>query len=268
MARFPAQFIISPQIVDLTTIVSGISSIISNPATAVINPQDQLGEAEINMKKLFQGEKSQLSEADITRTQTGLEATAKMQLQRDKLAEFATFFSSVLTPEGEKAVTGITRSGTVATVTTTLAHNYYAGDTVTIADATETAYNGSFQITAIISPTKFTYTVSGSPTSPATGTITVQSNQHGLVALSDEAGCTFGDADLPFKTIIVRPVKCGEPVSNPELWVIYPFASIEPDYNPRLGLGTQFSYDVMVYAYPDPITGRNRVLRGNTALLV
>lgn len=268
MARYPAQFIITPQVVDLTTIVSGIDDIIALPTTALINRQDQLGEAEINIKSVFQGEKSQLSESDITRTKTGLEANAKVQLQREKIAELALYFNTPLLPETSKAVTTVTRTGTVATVTTTAQHGYQAGDKVTIAGATETDYNGLQSITAILSPTQFTYTVSGSPTSPATGTITVQSNQHGLLALSDSTGYTFGDAELPFKTIIIRPFKGDYPVLNPETWVIFPFASVEMEFNPRFGLGTQFNYSVMVNAYPDPVSGLNRVLKGNTALLV
>ena len=168
MARYPAQFIITPQVVDLTTIVSGIADIIALPTTAVINRQDQLGEAEINIKDIFQGEKSQISESDITRTKTGLEANAKVQLQREKISELALFFNTPLTPETAKSVTGITRSGTVATVTTAAAHGYQAGDKVTIADATPTDYNGLKTITAILSPTVFTYSVSGDPTTPPT----------------------------------------------------------------------------------------------------
>lgn len=268
MARYPAQFIFTPQVTDLTTIVSGIDAIIALPSTEVINRIDQLAEAEVNIKQLFQGEKSQISEADTTRTQTGLEANAKIQLQRERLSELALFFNTSLTPETAKAVTSITRTGTVATVTTTAAHGYQAGDKVTIAAATPTDYNGLKTITSVLSPTVFTYTVSGSPVTPATGTITVQSNQHGLLALSDSAGYTFGDAELPFKTVIIRPFKGDNPVANPESWVIFPFASVEMEFNPRFGLGTQFNYNVMINAYPDPVTGVNRVLKGNTALLV
>ena len=89
-----------------------------------------------------------------------------------------------------------------------------------------------------------------------------------MLALSDNTGYSFGDAELPFKTVIIRPFKGEAAVSNPETWVIFPFASVEMEFNPRFGLGTQFNYNVMVNAYPDPITGENRVLKGNTALLV
>ncbi len=69
------------------------------------------------------------------------------------------------------AVTSITRVTTTATVTTTAAHNYATNDFVVIAGAVETDYNGTFEIT-VLTTTTFTYTVAGSPTTPATGTIT------------------------------------------------------------------------------------------------
>jgi len=70
-----------------------------------------------------------------------------------------------------KAVTSITRASTTATVTTTLAHGYTTGNSVTILGATQSDYNGTFTIT-VTGANTFTYTVANSPTTPATGTIT------------------------------------------------------------------------------------------------
>ncbi|CAB4172430.1 hypothetical protein UFOVP935_12 [uncultured Caudovirales phage] len=67
--------------------------------------------------------------------------------------------------------TSITRSGSTATVTLPSAVNWQSGSIVTIAGAAETNYNGSFSIT-VTDSTHFDYTVSGTPTTPATGTIT------------------------------------------------------------------------------------------------
>jgi uncharacterized phage protein gp47/JayE len=71
-----------------------------------------------------------------------------------------------------QSITSITRSGSEATATTPSAHNLATGMSVTISGANEAAYNGTFTITAT-SLTTFTYEVSGSPSSPATGTITL-----------------------------------------------------------------------------------------------
>jgi hypothetical protein len=69
----------------------------------------------------------------------------------------------------DKTVTSITRASTTATVTAT-AHGFTTGDQVNIRGAAETDYNGDFIVTVTDADT-FTYTVSGSPATPATGTI-------------------------------------------------------------------------------------------------
>jgi hypothetical protein len=70
------------------------------------------------------------------------------------------------------ALSGVTiaRVAQVATATYT-AHGLVTGDRVTIAAADQTEYNGTFTITRTGADT-FTYTVTGSPATPATGTIT------------------------------------------------------------------------------------------------
>jgi hypothetical protein len=71
-----------------------------------------------------------------------------------------------------QSVTSITRTSTTATVTCT-AHGYVSGNYVQIAGAAQSAYNGGFYVTVVDANT-FTYTVAGSPATPATGTITAQ----------------------------------------------------------------------------------------------
>jgi len=68
----------------------------------------------------------------------------------------------------DKSVT-ITRSSTVATVTAT-AHGYSNTNVVNIRGAVQSAYNGDFTISNVTANT-FGYTVTGSPATPATGTI-------------------------------------------------------------------------------------------------
>ena len=72
-----------------------------------------------------------------------------------------------LGPVFRLAATSITRSGATATVTA-VGHGFSSSQTVTIAGATEPEYNGAFVIT-VIDPDTFTYTVSGTPVTPATG---------------------------------------------------------------------------------------------------
>lgn len=66
--------------------------------------------------------------------------------------------------------TTITRSGSTATASCT-AHGLVTNDYVVISGANQQEYNGVFQVTVTNDDT-FTYTVSGTPASPATGTIT------------------------------------------------------------------------------------------------
>ena len=77
-----------------------------------------------------------------------------------------------LAPTVSQSITGITRTGSIATATTAVAHGRSVGDWVTIAGANETAYNGAARITAVTSTT-FDFVVAGSPATPATGTITI-----------------------------------------------------------------------------------------------
>lgn len=68
------------------------------------------------------------------------------------------------------SVSSLTRSGSTVTATTTEDHNLTTSDVTNISGANETEYNGDQTVT-VTSPTTFTYTISGTPTTPATGVI-------------------------------------------------------------------------------------------------
>lgn len=67
----------------------------------------------------------------------------------------------------------VTRSGTTATFTATTDHGLVTGDKVWITGATPSAYNTTTTpvTVTVLDSTRFTYQVSGSPSTPATGTI-------------------------------------------------------------------------------------------------
>lgn len=67
--------------------------------------------------------------------------------------------------------TSITSSGTTATVTTRYPHNLAVGCVVRIEGANQAPYNGTFTILTTPTPTTFTYTMSTTAASPATGQI-------------------------------------------------------------------------------------------------
>jgi len=68
-------------------------------------------------------------------------------------------------------VTSLTRSGTTVTATTPSAHSLATGIDIDILGAVETDYNGTYEI-IVLSATTFTYEITTTPTTPATGTIT------------------------------------------------------------------------------------------------
>ena len=74
--------------------------------------------------------------------------------------------------EDFKFVTSVTRVGSVATVTTPAAHGFKTGDQVDIEGAAQVEYNGVFPVT-VTGANTFTYAVTGTPITPATGPITV-----------------------------------------------------------------------------------------------
>lgn len=64
----------------------------------------------------------------------------------------------------------LTRLGAIATAVSSFPHAFVAGQWITINGAIETEYNGNFSVTPDpIDANKFTYTIVGTPTSPATG---------------------------------------------------------------------------------------------------
>jgi len=71
------------------------------------------------------------------------------------------------------SISSITRVGATATVVCAAAHGLAKGDSALIAGAAQTDYNIDAVVT-VVDPTTFTYTVANSPTTPATGTITVK----------------------------------------------------------------------------------------------
>lgn len=96
--------------------------------------------------------------------------------------------------EGNIAVASIALSGSTVTVTTSVAHGLTDGDKATIAGVTQSAYNGEFVVAVDLnnSPaTKFTYTVSGSP-SPTGSSITVRRQQLWVCKTGDASASTSG----------------------------------------------------------------------------
>ena len=81
----------------------------------------------------------------------------------------------------------ITRTGTTVTVTAGVAHNLATGVSVLITGALQAEYNGTFDV-VVTTPFEFTYQISGSPVSPATGSIMVYYDTNYVLVESSDTG--------------------------------------------------------------------------------
>jgi hypothetical protein len=95
----------------------------------------------------------------------------------------AALYSGPLGNNPAKTISAITRASTTATATST-AHGYTTGDEVDVSGATQPEYNGNFVITVVDANT-FTYTVSGTPATPATTTGSIQARKITPLAISN-----------------------------------------------------------------------------------
>lgn len=101
------------------------------------------------------------------------------------------------------AITSITRSGTTATVTTTVAHNLASNAILTISGAVEAGYNLTDVVITVLSATTFTYEVDAATTTPATGSPVYAGAGIQINVVADEVGDDFNllaDAALSFQT--------------------------------------------------------------------
>ena len=76
--------------------------------------------------------------------------------------------------KASRTITSIARTTNVVTVTTSVAHGFSSGDSVTIAAVTNTTLNGTFTIDTVPTATTFTYSKSGTdiPSGAETGSVT------------------------------------------------------------------------------------------------
>lgn len=112
-------------------------------------------------------------------------------------------------------VSSITRSGTTATATTASAHGFTTGQRIVVLGADQPEYTGGHTVT-VTGTTTFTYDVTGSPATPATGTIKV--SQPGAISGALAGGTTVQTiAMLTGVSGLVNPIAPGRPIA---LWVI------------------------------------------------
>lgn len=94
-------------------------------------------------------------------------------LNGNPLPNTAGFFVPIAASQSPPLSCTLNRSGGTVTGTLTqgTTQGWAVGNTVTISSAQQAAYNGNILLTAVPSATTFRYVITGSPASPATGTI-------------------------------------------------------------------------------------------------
>lgn len=134
-------------------------------------------------------------------------------------------------------VVSLTRSGTTATLTTFQGLGVNAGSPITVYGATQPEYNGVFTVTGNPSPNVITYTVAGSPATPATGAISVL---NGAYPIGDPY--TILNYLGPTQITIDGPLKAGYPTNIP-----YSFAAMG-DYTLPADFGGQYTGSISFIA--------------------
>jgi hypothetical protein len=150
-----------------------------------------------------------------------------------------------------QAVTSITRSGSTATATVTNHAVSTQGSHVTISGANEGAYNGTYWA-HYASDTTFTFAVSGTPATPATGTITSRSPMDGNSDSSgyrclDQIGAGRGDTLLTggcdegesFECVLDNPINTNQVLQPAYAWNNLDEGTISPTFNQESGVITE-----------------------------
>ena len=94
------------------------------------------------------------------------------------------------------SIVSIVRTGTIATVVTSIDHSLSSAVLVTITGADQPEYNVIGSSIIVLGPTSFTYTVAGSPITPATGTIAADYESAVVPVISQEFQDSENDVNV------------------------------------------------------------------------
>lgn len=113
-----------------------------------------------------------------------------------------------------KTVASITRSGSTATAVVSAGHPYQVGRILSLGGSDQADYNGEKLLTAVTSTT-FSFEVTGSPATPATGSISAKVAPLGFeVAYTDGAHKRAYRSQLPASSKPILLVNAGEKGTN------------------------------------------------------
>ncbi len=121
---------------------------------------------------------------------------------------YTTTASATITAQS-LSVTSIIRTGSIATVTTAVDHEIASNVAVTISGAVQTEYNGVQEI-IVTAANQFEYEVSGTPVTPATGTILAGFTAANVPVQSDDFETTDTTVNQPLDAVLTL----GSPISG------------------------------------------------------
>jgi hypothetical protein len=267
MAKFraPLNFlVITPAltVAELQTLANNLSTLQAAAGNFTITCGDQLEAASLTITEQYENNMTQCSMSPINKTKVGLESSVTISIADDRPDLFALATNAQTVNQSSQVLTGaITTGSPTITGTSGFAATVNIGDVLSgvgIPIGTRVAAK----------PTLTTVTMNANATATnATASVTSTPITPSLIRIGDQAGLTQGSVELPYRTVLMRPLSGNAPTPDINRWLIFPRASIEGEMTTSFGLQNQFSYSLKMTAF-DPEERGYKVLRGNTALLV
>lgn len=168
------------------------------------------------------------------------------------------------------SISSLTRVGTIVTAVCAANHNFGNGQTVTMAGADQAEYNGSFPIIVTAADT-FTYEITGTPVTPATGTIAWSSDFASVLVEASSTG-TDTNLDSGATLSLVEPITGITEAAVVNFDSLLGGASVEDDesYRARIILSRSIIEGVFVNDQVElaalSITGNTRVFIKNPTI--
>jgi len=267
MAKFRAPLhvtVLTPflSVAQLQTLAADLPTLAQSPSSFVITCGDQLNAANMTLQEIYQENKTQCSESAINKTKTGLNAMCDLSIADDRMDLFSLAVNGVNASRAPQAITASITTGSPAITGGAGAFaNVNVGDAVT-----GTGIPANTKVLVKTSATALTLSANATATN-ATASLTFTSTVPGLVRIGDQAGLTQGSTELPYRTVVFRPLSGNAPTAEVSRWIIFPTASMEGDMQSTYGLDQQFNYSLKIMGF-DPFERGYKALRGDLSLLV
>jgi hypothetical protein len=264
MAKFRAPLhisVITPQltVAQLQTLAADLPTLLNTAGNFTITCGDQLNAATMTIQETYQENKTQCAEAPINKTKTGLNAMAEISIAEDRMDLFSLAVNGTNTNATPVVAASSITSGSPNITSAALYANVNVGDAVT-----GTGIPVGTTVLTRTSSSAITLSANATVTN-ASASLTFTPTIPSLIRIGDQAGATQG-VEIPFRTIVFRPLAGNTPTTQQSRWIIFPSAAIEGDMQSSYGLDQQFEYKLKMNAY-DPFERGYKVLRGLTSLL-